>query len=73
MKTKWVKIFKSHSLHEIVAVQGMLKAHDIESRVLNKQDSMYVQFNNFIFIELYVPDDKSVEAIRLIEKSNEQP
>lgn len=55
-------------------IKGMLEEEEIDCRILNKQDSMYVQFNSFTPIELYVKSDDVVKAIRLIESKNiEEP
>ena len=55
-------------------IKGMLEEEDVDCRILNKQDSMYVQFNSFTPIELYVKSDDVVKAIRLIESKNiEEP
>lgn len=69
-KHDWKKIFESNSIHQIMIIEGMLGEHEIETRTINKQDSIYVQFNNSTFIELYVLAEDVVKAIRLIESKN---
>ncbi len=70
----WKKIYQSTSIQNIMIIKGMLEEEEIDCRILNKQDSMYVQFNSFTPIELYVKSDDVVKAIRLIESKNiEEP
>ena len=69
-KPDWKKIFESISIHQVLILEGMLKEHEIETRTINKQDSIYVQFNTSTFIELYVLADDVVKSIRLIESKN---
>ena len=70
----WKKIYQSTSIQNIMIIKGMLEEEDVDCRILNKQDSMYVQFNSFTPIELYVKSDDVVKAIRLIESKNiEEP
>lgn len=69
-KPDWKKIYESTSLPQVMIIKGMLDEHGIETRTINKQDSIYVQFNTFTFIELYALAEDVVKAIRLIETKN---
>lgn len=69
-KLNWQKVFQSTSLHQIMIVKGMLEENEIQAQILNKQDSMYIQLNNYTFIELYVAKENILKAIRLIEQQN---
>lgn len=50
MSEDWVLIFETNKDFEAELIKGMLKEHDIEVFVMNKQDSLYL-IGNF---ELYV-------------------
>ncbi len=67
MEDKWVLIYTSSQLYEIELISGMLFENDIESYIINKQDSAY-----FIGeIELHVQIDKILKAKQLISKFNQ--
>ena len=71
MKTveDWVKIFSSTIPNQAEIIKGMLLEHEIESVILNKQDSSYLSFGD---IEMYVHPDDVASANQLIEQlSNE--
>ncbi|MFZ4740676.1 MAG: hypothetical protein ACOYLE_05885 [Bacteroidales bacterium] len=60
-------IYTSHQLYEIELIRGMLLDNDIESYIVNKQDSSYLIGN----IELYISIDNIMKAKQLISKSNQ--
>ena len=71
MKTveDWVKIFSSTIPNQAEIIKGMLLENEIESVILNKQDSSYLSFGD---IEMYVHPDDVASANQLIEQlSNE--
>jgi hypothetical protein len=67
MDENWVPIFSSAKLYEVEIIGGMLSENDIETFILNKQDSMYLVGE----IELYVPMDSIMKAKQLISKYNQ--
>ena len=66
MEEEWVLIYSSSQLYEIELISGMLQENDIESFVINKQDSAYLIGE----IELHVPIDSIMKAKQLISKYN---
>jgi hypothetical protein len=66
MEHDWVVIFTSGKQYEIEMISGMLSEHDIESVIVNKQDSAYL-FGEF---ELYVNRDEILRAKTLIQNIN---
>jgi hypothetical protein len=67
MEDKLALIYTSHQLYEIELIRGMLLDNDIESYIVNKQDSSYLIGN----IELYISIDNIMKAKQLISKSNQ--
>ncbi|HNW70709.1 MAG TPA: DUF2007 domain-containing protein [Bacteroidales bacterium] len=66
MSEDWVLIFETNKDFEAELIKGMLKEHDIEVFVMNKQDSLYL-IGNF---ELYVTRDDVMRAKTLILNYN---
>ena len=68
MKTveDWVKIFSSTIPNQAEIIKGMLLENEIESVILNKQDSSYLSFGD---IEMYVHPDDVARANQLIEQT----
>jgi len=66
MDEEWVLIYSSSQLYEIELISGMLLENDIESFIINKQDSAYLIGE----IELNVPIDSIMKAKQLISKYN---
>ena len=64
MEDKLALIYTSHQLYEIELIRGMLLENDIESYIVNKQDSSYLIGD----IELYVSIDAIMKAKQLISK-----
>ncbi|NVN95916.1 MAG: DUF2007 domain-containing protein [Bacteroidetes bacterium] len=64
MEDKLALIYTSHQLYEIELIRGMLLENDIESFIVNKQDSSYLIGD----IELYVSIDAIMKAKQLILK-----
>ena len=42
MKKNWVKIYHTRQLYEVKILEAKLKEYNIETLVLNKQDSSYL-------------------------------
>jgi len=66
MSEDWVLIFETDKDFKAELIKGMLKEHDIEVFVMNKQDSLYL-IGNF---ELYVMRDDVMRAKTLILNYN---
>ena len=72
MKTKkdgdpdWEMVFKTQNPVQADIVAGNLKNDGIEVVVINKRDSSYTMFG---FVELYVPEDQSEIAKKLISEA----
>ena len=58
MEKDWVCIYISHKLQEAEMIKGLLTFNEINSVVVNKQDSFY-KFGEF---EVYVNRDDVVKA-----------
>ncbi len=67
MDEGWALVYSSSKLYEIELISGMLLENDIESFVINKQDSAYF----FGEIELHVSIDSIMKAKQLISKYNQ--
>jgi len=66
MDEDWVLIFETNKDFEAELIKGMLKEHDIEVFIMNKQDSLYL-IGNF---EIYVTRDDVMKAKTLILNIN---
>lgn len=58
----WVCIYSSKLIHKVEIVQAVLADDNINSVIVNKQDSAY----HFGDIELHVHPDDSIKAIQII-------
>lgn len=67
MEKGWIKIYDTANLYQAELYKGLLEDHDIQSIIINKQDSVYISVGE---IELYVKNDDAVPAIHLINKSD---
>lgn len=67
MQKGWQQIYFSDKMHLIEIVKALLAEHNIESFVVNKQDSTYITIGDS---ELYVKNEDVVLAKFLIEKNN---
>jgi hypothetical protein len=63
MEKNWVKIFTSTDFYQSEMVKQALTGNDIESVVLNKQDSSYRTFGN---IEVYVHQNDFSKALEVL-------
>lgn len=62
MFDNWVIIYSSAQLYEAEMVRSILAENNIESVIMNKQDSAYM----FGDIEVYVPTNEAFRAKQLI-------
>jgi hypothetical protein len=63
MDNDWVKIYESGKQYEIELISGLLEENEIESVIMNKQDSVYL-FGEY---ELYVKREEILKAKTLIQ------
>lgn len=61
----WKLVFSSGNRISVEVLQGLLKEHDIESVILNKQDSAYL----FGDVELYVSVNDVLRALQIIHNA----
>jgi len=66
MGLNWVCIYSSKLIHKVEIVKAVLDDNNINSVVVNKQDSVYL----FGEIELHVHPDDAMLAIQIIKKKN---
>jgi hypothetical protein len=52
LMTGWFKLYTTRNYAEANIIKGMLEENNIQTIILNKQDSSYLVFGD---IELYVP------------------
>ena len=66
MEKHWEKVYSSVHLHKVEMIKGMLATKEIESIIINRQDSFYKSVGE---IELYVKCDNVLEALQIINKA----
>ena len=59
----WVKVFSSNQLFKVELMKGVLENNGIDSVVINKQDSLYMNFGE---VELYTLKSFAEKALQLI-------
>jgi hypothetical protein len=64
MEKDWVLLYSSTIVHDVHLKRIYLAENDIESVIINKQDSVYHSFGE---IELYVNRDQILKAKKLID------
>ena len=64
MEINWKKAYSDSLLYRIEIAKAVLADNNIDSVVVNKQDSAYL----FGEIELYVPQDELLRGINIIKK-----
>jgi hypothetical protein len=64
MEKDWVIVYTTNKIYQAELFREVLGDHDIESFVINKQDSSY-KFGN---IEVYVKRDKILKAKLLVKE-----
>jgi hypothetical protein len=62
----WVKVYSSNNLQHIELLRHILKEHDIEAIVMNKQDSIYVTIGE---IDLMVERNHVIRSKKIISES----
>lgn len=62
MNKDWVQVYSSQYMHKVEIMKAILEENDIESVILNKQDSSYL----FGPIELYVEAINVIKARQII-------
>jgi hypothetical protein len=63
MEKNWVKIFSSSNYYQSEMVKQALVGHQIESVLLNKQDTTYRTFGE---VEVYIHQEDFSNAIEII-------
>ncbi len=64
MEKEWALIYTSDKIYEIEILKGLLQENNIDSYIINKQDSMYMIGE----IELYVPIDDILKSKLIISE-----
>ena len=67
MEANWVSIYTSSYLHTAELFKALLAENNIESIVINNQDSFYKSIGE---VELYVERDNVILAKRIINEDN---
>ena len=62
----WVCIHTSQKMQEAEIIKGLLTFNEINSVVINKQDSSYM----FGYFEVYVNRDDAVKASFILKENN---
>lgn len=65
MDIDWALFYTSNKMYEIEILKGLLLENNIESYIMNKQDSLYLLGE----IELYVPFDDILKAKIILSKN----
>ncbi|HYV93730.1 MAG TPA: DUF2007 domain-containing protein [Chitinophagales bacterium] len=61
---EWIKVFETTKMHRALIVQSILQEHEIESVILNKQDSSYIILGE---IHVMVKLEDSIDAMIILE------
>ena len=69
MKKNWTKVYSSNNPINAEIIKQMLEEHNINAVEMNQQDSSYNMFGN---IQIYVQQEFSKKALKLIEKNNNE-
>lgn len=67
MEANWVSIYSSSYLHTAELFKALLAEDNIESIIINKQDSFYKTIGE---VDLYVERDNVILAKRIINENN---
>jgi len=67
---EWNMVYRTVNGHEADIIKIKLENEGIKCVILNKQDSMYKQFNVLSALEIHVPSDFTVKAKHIIEQLN---
>lgn len=63
MERDWIKVFTSTNFYQAEIIKQMLESHDMESVLLNRQDSSHKTFGE---IEVYVHREDFAQAIEMM-------
>lgn len=63
----WQMVFSTDQAYQAYIIKDVLKDHEIEAVVIDKQDSFYVTVGD---IEVYVEPDNVIKAKHLIKKAD---
>jgi len=66
MEKEWKKLLSTTQLYEAKVIEARLKEADIESYIMNKQDSAYVMIGE---IQIYVQEKDVAAATSLLNNS----
>ncbi|WP_262888927.1 DUF2007 domain-containing protein [Cryomorpha ignava] len=66
MEKDWVLVYSSRQMHKIQLLKHLLSSYDIESIVLNQQDSIYVTIGD---INLLVLNTDVIHANKIISEA----
>ena len=64
-ESEWIKVFATDKMHKALLIQSILKEHQIDSVLLNQQDSSYITFGE---ISIMVSLEHAADAMIIIEK-----
>jgi hypothetical protein len=67
MEKGWIKIFSSGYSHQAEMMKAVLKSNEIDSIIINRQDSSYLTFGE---VELYVNQLDAVLANQIILRNS---
>jgi hypothetical protein len=65
-KGPWVKIRELSNAAHAAIIQGLLQSAGIDSRIINKQDSVYISLQVLQSIDIYVQADDVIRAQHLL-------
>lgn len=68
MTDDWVLVFSATDISELMYLQELMSEDNIETVVMNKQDSSYL----FGEIELYARSSDALAAMQIIEKQKSE-
>lgn len=63
MEKNWIKFFTSANFYQAEIIKHVLTEHDIDTVMLNKQDSAHRTFGQ---IEIYIHKDNFSEAVEIM-------
>ena len=69
-KSDWVVVYRTHEMHLAMIAKALLSQNDMESVVLNKQDSMYPPLNENFSVQVLVQAEDVMRANRIIENAD---
>ena len=66
MEKDWILVYISSQLHKVELIKQILHTEDIESVILNQQDSSYISIGD---IKLLVKNTDVIRAKKIIEQA----